>query len=185
MSTNIITPQNPCLRVAVASVGASYPSAAWTSTKPTDGVMYDATSSLLQPKNFSLVQASPFATTTWATSGTTTGVRFVAWNSYTASDGTVWWIGNVIADISLLFTTGTIPTATIDIGGTGVAHRPFASAVQQAGTPLANLYSPATALPANTEAAEILFDPIGFQLLQAQFKAVTGTPTMGVFYAGL
>ena len=181
MSTNIITPQNPCLRVAVASVTSSYPSATWTSTKPTDGVMYDATSGLLQPKNFSLVQASPFATTTWATTGTTTGVRFVAWNSYTASDGTVWWIGNVIADISLLFTTGTIPTVTID----SVAHRPFASAVQQAGTPLSNLYSPATAAPTNTEAAEILFDPIGFQLLQAQFKAASGTPTMGIFYAGL
>jgi hypothetical protein len=181
MSTNIVTPQNPLNRVAVASVGASYPAADWSATKPTSGIMYDMTSGLLQAENFSLVNALPFATTTWTTSGSTTGVRFVGWNSYTSADGNVFWIGSVIADISLLFTSGSVQSIAID----AVNHRPFSGVTQQSGTPIAYTYSPFTSSSAATDAARVLIDPIGFQLLQAQFKAATGTPTMGVFYTGV
>jgi hypothetical protein len=83
----------------------------------------------------------------------------------------------VLADFTLTFTSGTVPNYTLDVANT----RTFSGITQVAGTPAANLYSPAGA---NVEPAYAMVDVAGASYVTAQFKA-SGTPNMGTFWANL
>jgi len=172
----IITYQRNFSNVSVASVGATYASIATLSaTKPSSGVVHDQQLSSISP---SLLRITPYASST--SIGAATGVRVVGWTGEVSStDGLTYWLPTVLADFNLTFssTTGSIPTYSLD-GGT---QRPFATIAQVAGTPAANLYSPGTAAAANVEPAAALVDIVGSQIVTVQFKAASGTPTMGVF----
>lgn len=110
------------------------------------------------------------------TAGTPTGV------TYTRSNvASYWYVPTVLADLTLTFTSGTVPNYTID----GTAnHRTFSGITQVAGTPSGNLYSPALAAASNVEPAAALIDLAGAQYVTAQFKS-SGTPTMGTFWSTL
>lgn len=153
-----------------------------TSTKPSTGVLYDALGGTVVP-NPSLMRFLPF-TNASGTPPTTTGMgfRLIGWNRYlNAAGSTFWYVPNVIADFTLAFTTGTVPSFSIDdINDV----RPFAGITQVAGTPVSYLYTPATAAATNVEAAQVLVDIAGAQMVTAQFKS-TGAPTMGAFWLAI
>jgi hypothetical protein len=67
----------------------------------------------------------------------------------------------------------------------GATQRPFAVIAQVAGTPAGNLYSPGTAAATNVEPASAMVDIAGSQMVTVQFRAASGTPTMGVFVTTL
>lgn len=110
------------------------------------------------------------------TSGTPTGV------TYTRSGvSSFWYVPTVLADLTLTFTSGTVPNYTID----GTAnHRTFSGITQGAGTPAGYLYSPATASASNVEPAYAVIDATGASYVTAQFRS-SGTPTMGCFWSTL
>lgn len=173
----ITTYQRNLSNVAVASVPASYAVIVPTTTKPTSGVLVDhkAQSGNSSP---SLIRATPYAS---ATGGTGVGMRLIGWAiKVDASTGNDTYIPFVLGDFTLTFSTGTVPTWSID----GATQRPYAKAVQVTGTPAANLYSPGTASASNEEPATVLVDLAGCQLVTAQFKS-SGSPNMGVFYTTL
>lgn len=110
------------------------------------------------------------------TAGTPTGVTYTR-----AGVSSFWYMPTVLADLTLGFTSGTVPNYTID----GTAnYRTFSSITQVAGTPAGNLYSPATAAASNVEPAYALIDLAGAQYVTAQFKS-SGTPDMGAFWSTL
>ena len=110
------------------------------------------------------------------TAGTPTGLQ------YTRTTGTgFWYMPTVLADFTLTFTSGTVPNYTMD---GALNTRTFSGITQVAGTPAANLYSPATALGSAVEPAYAMVDVAGASYVTAQFKA-SGTPTMGTFWANL
>lgn len=170
----IITYQRNFSNVSVASVGANYASIATLSTtKPTSGLVYDTQTMGMAP---SLIRILPYASST--SIGAATGVRVVGWTGeVNSADGLTYWLPTVLADFNLTFSSGTVPTYSLD----GSTQRPFATIAQVAGTPAANLYSPGTAAAANVEPAAALVDIVGSQIVTVQFKAASGTPTMGVF----
>lgn len=173
----ITTYQRNLSNVSVASVPATYATIAPTTTKPTSGVLVDfrTVSGNGAP---SLMRAIPYAS---ATGGTSVGMRFVGWSiRVDSSTGNETYVPHVLADFSLSFTSGTVPTWSID----GATQRPYNTVTQLGGTPAANLYSPGTAAAANVEPAAVLLDMAGCQLVTVQFRS-SGTPTMGVFYATL
>lgn len=122
------------------------------------------------------LSATPGGAAVTTTAGTPTGV------TYTRADASsFWYVPTVLADLTLTFTSGTVPNYTID----GTAnHRTFSGIVQGAGTPSGNLYSPATAAAANVEPGYAMIDLAGAQYVTAQFKS-SGTPTMGCFWSTL
>jgi hypothetical protein len=171
---SIITYQRPYTNVSVASVGSSYASIATLSaTKPSSGVVHDQQ---LNGSSPSLLRIMPYASST--SIGSATGVRVVGYTGeVNSADGLTYWLPTVLADFNLTFSSGTVPTYSLD----SATQRPFAVIAQVAGTPAANLYSPGTAAASNVEVASAMVDIAGHQLVQVQFKAASGTPTMGVF----
>lgn len=173
-AANIVTPQRRFSNVSVASVGAAYAAIAPTTTKPTSGVVIDQVS--LAQENPSLLRILPYANATAI--GAATGVRVIGWTIESDSaTGNDTYVPAVLADFTLTFSTGTVPTWTID----GATQRPFALMQQVSGTPFANVYSPGTAAATNVEPAHALVDTIGCQMVTVQFRAASGSPTMGVF----
>ena len=172
----IITYQRAYNNVSVASVGATYVAIPATTTKPTSGVVHDQQLSGISP---SLLRILPYANST--SIGADTGVRVIGYTTRVDSTNTtdVYYIPTVLADFHLTFstTTGSIPNMGID----GGVQRPFAIITQVVGTPAANLYSPGTSSAANFAPAAAMIDMAGYQLVVVQFKAASGTPTMGVF----
>lgn len=170
----IITYQRPYTNVSVASVGSSYASIATLSaTKPSSGVVHDQQLNGMSP---SLLRIMPYASST--SIGSATGVRVIGWTGKVSSaDGLTYWLPTVLADFTLAFTSGTVPTYSLDSG----TQRPFATIAQVGGTPAANIYSPGTASGSNVEVASAMVDIAGSQIVTVQFKAASGTPDMGVF----
>ena len=106
-------------------------------------------------------------------------MRVVGWRRYLGTDGTTnIYVPSVLADFTLTYSTGTVPSATVD----GSTVYWFSAITQTAGQPSANLYSPATAAATSTEIASVLVDAIGCQAVTVQFKS-SGTPTMGVLWS--
>ena len=107
--------------------------------------------------------ANPYlATTGSAVTGTIAGAT------------TTVWIPTVLADLTLVQSTGTKDTIT---AGSYV----FSNITQVALSPDASLYRPSTVTPTATETASVLVDTVGSQLVQLQFKATvaSGSVSMG------
>jgi hypothetical protein len=131
--------------------------------------------------NPSLLYVMPFIVVSGAPpTNTGIGMRLLGWRKYLDAAGTsFWYMPTVLADFTLGFTGGTVPNYTIDVANT----RTFSTITQVAGTPAANLYSPAGS---NVEPAYAMVDVVGSSYVTAQFKAsATGTPDMGTFWSNL
>lgn len=175
--SSITTQQNFSGKTTVASVPTSY-AALDPATLPTSGVLYNGDPNP-GGRDPSLLRLTPFASTT---GGTGVGMRVVGYTPYLKADGSgTVYVPTVLGDFTLTFSTGTVPTWTLDSAGD---CRPYAGITQVAGTPTANLYSPGTAAVSNTEPASVLIDPVGCTIVQVQFKS-SGSPTMGVLWATL
>lgn len=180
---DITTPQNNFRRVYTAGVPATYNPAlaVLTQTAPSTNLLFDASSASVGGQNPSLLFVMPFLVAA-TTAQTGIGVRLLGWRKYLqATDNTFWYLPTVLADLTLTFTSGTVPNYTIE----GVADtRTFSGITQVSGTPNAYLFSPATAAPANVEPAYAMIDVSGSQFVTAQFKS-SGSPGMGVFWSTL
>jgi hypothetical protein len=184
----IVTAQPNYQRVFHSSPSGTFTAVSATTTKPTTRIIYDSTvvggtgagwQGNLSP---SLIKLVPYANNTDLTS---TGIRLIGWSGYQTSStaatliGRTVWIPTVLAEFTLGYTTGTVPTYSIE--GANDA-RPFSSAVQVYGTPVANVSSPASPLSTNTEWASIIVDPLGSQLVEVQFRTATGSRTMAALW---
>ena len=184
---SITTIQENYRKVTVASVAASYTNseAVLTTTQPTSSLtasafLFDLNSAQVS-ETPNLLFVMPFLISA-TTAQTGIGMRIIGWRKYLETAGTTfWYVPTVLADLTLGFTTGTVPAYTID---STANHRTFSSVTQVAGTPSGNLYSPATAAATNVEPASALIDLAGSQYVTAQFRS-SGTPTMGCFWATL
>ena len=161
---------------------------AYTTTEPTATAPTTTGQNFLIPTNLgdkpSLLRIAPFCgAAVPPTSGTfaSGGLRVVGWSIYTQTDGTAFYVPNVLADLALGLTTGTVQTELVN----GVAQYPFSSVIAGAGVPTVNLYSPSTASASNVESCAAVIDCIGMQFIQLQFKATASvsTPKMGAFHA--
>lgn len=184
----INTAQENFRKVTVATVPATYTAAqavllnvAPTSTTGS-ALLWDVNTSSVSGTNPSLLYVLPFIVVSGAPpTNTGIGMRLLGWRKYLDAAGTsFWYMPTVLADFTLGFTSGTVPNYTIDVANT----RTFSSITQVAGTPAANLYSPATAVASNVEPAFAMIDLAGSSYVTAQFKA-SNTPDMGTFWANL
>lgn len=134
----------------------------------------------------SLLRLAPFCGAAVAPTSTTFasgGLRVIGWSIYTQTDGTAFYVPQVLADLALGLTTGTVSTENVN----GVAQYPFSTVTAGAGVPTVNLYSPGTASGSNVESCAAVIDCIGMQFIQLQFKATASvsTPKMGAFHSFL
>jgi len=187
MPTDIVvaTDKPSYLTTSLISVtsGTAYPT-----TEPTTTAPSTTGQNFLIPTNLgdkpSLLRLAPFCGAAVAPTSTTFGsggLRVVGWSIYTQTDGTALYVPNVLADLALGLTTGTVQTELVN----GVAQYPFSTVTAGVGVPTVNLYSPGTAASANVESCAAVIDCIGMQFIQLQFKATASvsTPKMGAFYA--
>jgi hypothetical protein len=182
----INTAQENFRKVTVATVPATYTAAqavllntAPTSTTGT-ALLWDINTASVSGTNPSLLYVMPFLVSA-TTAQTSIGMRLLGWRKYLDAAGTsFWFMPTVLADFTLTFTSGTVPNYTLDVANT----RTFSGITQVAGTPAANLYSPATAAGANVEPAYAMVDVAGASYVTAQFKS-SGTPDMGTFWSNL
>jgi hypothetical protein len=161
---------------------------AYTTTEPTATAPTTTGQNFLIPTNLgdkpSLLRLAPFCGAAVAPTSATFasgGLRVVGWSIYTQTNGTAFYVPNVLADLALGLTTGTVQTELVN----GVAQYPFSSVTAGVGVPTVNLYSPGTAASANVESCAAVIDCIGMQFIQLQFKATASvsTPKMGAFHA--
>ena len=129
----------------------------------------------------SLLRLQPFCGAAVAPTSATFasgGLRVVGWSIYTQTSGTAIYVPNVLADLALGLTTGTVQSETIN----GTAQYPFSVCTVGTGVPNVNVYNPGAS---NVEPCAALLDTVGMQFVQLQFKATASvsTPTMGAFYA--
>jgi hypothetical protein len=103
--------------------------------------------------------ANPYLATAASTvTGTNEAVKITA------------WIPTVLADLTLTYSTGTVPAITVN----NVSSYVFSNITQVALSPDASLYRPSTVTATATETASVLVDTVGSQLVQLQFKANSG-----------
>lgn len=185
----ITTPQENFRRAYQASVASTYANgeAILTTTQPTAAalsssqLLFDINTAAVSGANPSLLHVMPFLVSA-TTAQTGIGMRVIGWRKYLEAAGsTFWYVPTVLADLTLTFTSGAVPSYTID----GVANtRTFSSITQNLGTPAGYLYSPATASPSNVEPASAIVDITGSSYVTVQFKS-SGTPNMGCLWATL
>ena len=170
--------------IAVTS-GSGYPM-----TEPTATALPTTAPNFLIPTNLgdkpSLLRIAPFCGAAAAPTSATFasgGLRVVGWSIYTQTNGDAFYVPNVLADLALGLTTGTVQFENVN----GVAQYPFSTVTVGSGVPTVNLYSPGTASASNVEPCAAVIDCIGMQFIQLQFKATASvsTPKMGVFHSFL
>ena len=163
---------------------------AYTTTEPTATAPTTTGQDFLISTNLgdkpSLLRIAPFCGAAVApTSGTfaSGGLRVIGWSIYTQTNGTAFYVPQVLVDLALGLTTGTVQTELVN----GVAQYPFSTITAGSGVPTVNLYSPGTASASNVEPCAVVIDCIGMQFIQLQFKATATvlTPKMGAFHSFL
>lgn len=161
---------------------------AYTTTEPVGSAPTTTGQNFLISTNLgdkpSLLRIAPFCGAAVAPTSATFasgGLRVVGWSIYTQTDGTAFYVPNVLADLALGLTTGTVQTELVN----GVAQYPFSTVTAGVGVPTVNTYSPGTASASNVESCAAVIDCIGMQFIQLQFKATASvsTPKMGAFHA--
>lgn len=95
----------------------------------------------------------------------------------TVASPTKIYFSTVLADFTLTYSTGTVPSATVN----NVPNYLFSTASQVAISPDASIYRPSTLTATNVELASVLVDAIGHELIELQFKANSGS--MGALWA--
>ena len=184
----IVTCQPNYNRVFHSSVPSAYAAVSATTTKPTTRILYDSTivggttAGWGGNSSPSLIKLVPYAS---ATGLAAAGMRLIGWSGYNSAGtiaallGRTVWIPTVIADFNLSYTTGTVPTYSIDASNDA---RPFSGITQIFGSPVANVSSPTASGTSNTEWASCIVDPLGAQLVEVQFKTTTASQTMSALW---
>lgn len=178
----IITPQTNSKHVRTpVAVTTSYPPTitpisgglpedlVFNSVRSNDGAWFSGGASLLH--------LIPFCQ---ASNSTGMGMRVMGYNYIQdPAESEPELLPTLIADFNLSYTTS--GSGAPDWSFNSLSAFVMATITQVAGTPAANIYSPGTAAAANREAAHVLVDMTGFQIVSVQFKAATNLAHMGVF----
>jgi hypothetical protein len=160
---------------------------AYSTIEPNAAALTITGQNFLIPTNLgdkpSLLRLAPFCGAAVAPTSTTFasgGLRVIGWSIYTQTNGTAFYVPQVLADLALGLTTGTVQTEDVN----GVAQYPFSTITAGSGVPTVNLYSPGAS---NVEPCAAVIDCIGMQFIQLQFKATASvsTPKMGAFQSVL
>jgi hypothetical protein len=178
----IITPQTNSKHIRTSlAVTTSYPS---TITPITSGLPDEIVFNSVRSNGnawftggASLLHLIPFCQ---ASNSTGMGMRVMGYN-YIQDPAEVdpELLPTLIADFNLSYTTS--GSGAPDWSFNSLSSFVMAAVTQVAGTPAANIYSPGTAAAANREAAHVLVDMTGFQIVNVQFKAATNLARMGAF----
>jgi hypothetical protein len=164
----------PTNRLQKVSTGATAVPTAYTVTQPSETVPTGAIITNVGYGN-QFVVLSPYATNT---TGAAMGMRVVGYNHYTAIDGHVWYIPQVLATFALTRTTGVAPVFSIDAASDTV---PMALIVLTASL-LANVLPKTYIGPAaGLEMANCAVDTMGCDIIQLQFQS-PANQVMGAFY---
>jgi hypothetical protein len=151
----------------------TYTAVAPTTTSPTTNVIFQ--DNAVDAPN--LIHITPYT----SQSSGAPGFRVVGWRRYyqTATPNFL-YVPTVLADFSPTFTTGTVPSGTID----GTSRNFFSGVSQNVGQPAALTFSPTALSASSTELASVVVDAIGCQLVTVDFKVSSGSGvTMGVLWA--
>lgn len=187
----ISTGQPNLRRMTVTDVPASYTNRVPTTTRPTTGIVLDAT--VAQGcDDSSLIKVIPWGVksdgTSWTTTSTTTSFRLIGWQSYrNAAGSATWWFPTILTQHTLLFGTS---ASALSIDGTNDAFMFSGSgaALTTPGFPTPNVYSPngaATTSGSILSPLSVLVDLTGAQLVTADFIAPSASPAtvnMGLFW---
>jgi hypothetical protein len=139
--------------------GTAYSAYGSLQSKPASNLLYESLEDAP-----TLVRVMPFTDTSTIAAG---GIRVVGWTMYL--DGTTEdWIPTVLADVTLLRTSGTTVSTTVG----GVTYYPFADSSANAGTPLPNIY--AIGNSAGAPPASVVVDAMGAQIIQVRCFASGG-----------
>lgn len=170
----LATPTRGYTRLNLQAVG-TFSTLTPTTTKPTVGIVYDATSSTASEfvPNPSLVTILPWSSVNTATN---LAVRVWGWTSYTQTAGGLVWFPRLLLDASLVYPTGT-PSVVVD--GAALYHMGTITATASI-TPTPVVFSPGVGIGA---AAQATFDPLGSQMVTMQMTSNTATQFCGVFWA--
>lgn len=110
--------------------------------------------------------ASPYLATTTATATAT--------NTTVAPERV--WIPTILGEFDLTYSTGTVPSVLVNNNN----YYLFSTMSQVGISPDASMYRPSVSTATRTEIASCMVDAVGSQLVQAQFKASTGS--MGAYW---
>jgi len=174
----IATLDRPLEIVQISGVSAAFSDLVPTTTKPTAGLLYDATSSATGGlvSDPSLLFVTPFSS---AASGTGIAMRLTGWKSFTNLSGTVYWMPTTLFHATLAFRSGSpIPSFAPQ---SGQSRNLFNGITPTAISPSYSTFNPAVLASTNALAASAVIDPIGSRLVTAQFTG-SGSPTMGVLW---
>lgn len=178
---SIITKQNAFRKIQQASVPTAYAAAAAvvTSTRPATNLVWDWQTATGNGSP-SLLHLFPFSS---INNGTSVGMRLLGWRGYADTNGTdTWWFPTVLQTFLLEYTSGTVPSESIDGATRFFFNGITGSAIAAAPTP--NFFSPRTVGASQVEPCSVLLDPIGCQLVTVQFQSTVSPVvaiTMGVF----
>jgi hypothetical protein len=146
-----------------------------TATKPTVGVIYDATGSVATEfvPNPSLLTIIPWQSTSNAS---TNLIRVWGWTSYLQSGGGLIWFPRLLLDASLAY-----PTNPFGVTVDGADIYPFATITATASiTPTPVTFSPGVGLQTP---AQVTVDPLGSQIVTVAMSNATTAQFCGVFWA--
>jgi hypothetical protein len=170
----INTTQDGYGKVEIGSLSnTTYTAVAPTTTAPTTNLVYQDNVA----DNPNLIHITPYT----SQSSGTPGFRLVGWRKYwqTATSNFL-YVPTVLADFSPTFTTGTVPTGTVD----GTSRNFFSGVTQNVGQPAALTFSPVALSASSVELASVVVDAIGSQLFTVDFKVSSGSGvTMGILWA--
>lgn len=174
----IATLETPLNIVQVSGISASFTDLVPTTTKPTSGLLYDATQSgegAFQ-QNPSLLFVTPFSS---ASSGSSIAMRLTGWKYFVNLSGTAYWMPTLLFQATLTYRSGSpIPTF---LSETGQTRNLFNGITPVAVSPSYSTFNPLVLAATNALAASAVIDPIGSRLVTASFTS-SGSPTMGVLW---
>jgi hypothetical protein len=165
----LVVASNDLIKVATASVPTAFPATVPTVTAPTAGILGIG----YQQGNRS-ISLMPY---TSASTGGTYAMRLIGWSPYTSTSGAIWYMPTILANVTLA-----TQQAGYSIDGTNDVY-PFATITNAATTNPTISLAPDiyTVGTASGGGASIVVATSGPRILQVQFTASTGAPTLGVF----
>lgn len=175
----IATLETPLNIVQVSGISASFTDLVPTTTKPTSGLLYDATQSgegAFQ-QNPSLLFVTPFSS---ASSGSSIAMRLTGWKYFVNLSGTAYWMPTLLFQATLTYRTAGSPVPNF-APQSGQARYLFNGITPVAVSPSYSTFNPLVLSGNNALAASAVIDPIGSRLVTASFTS-SGSPTMGVLW---
>lgn len=188
----ITTQQSPDSFTAITST-ASFTDPAYTTTKPTGGILFDSTlTSTSDYPSLMNIQPVHIAAGGTAPANNLTGIqiRVIGWSRTMPLANTAnlnLYCPVILAELTPSYaTTPNLFTSFYDATGTQYSLRTFSGLVSSTGLPAPSLYSPATTAAANKAPATAVVDLLGSQIIQVQAVVTSAQGiNIGIFWSNM